>query len=279
MDICWADPNSFSMVLRCTKMKYAISFLRDGQIKFSNPESWVRYAESHGDGRGDQLEGTMATFKIWDCKHSVPILNKYSSYHDLLKIQYADRIYLKRNRTMKLPCFCFYCLKNSMFTCPEETGVQKLKTSIPYSYFRDFADNIPPEEVEKLPEDERPALIIIKNYPEFKKRLISKRIETGLQESEIIEARVDYYDFERYGKDSWWDFGQPSPKELTVKHIRFSDQNEGRFIINTDNPEILSLLDAPITIGTLEDICVLCNQYLYGGVDIVMTANVKKIAD
>ena len=105
---------------------------------------------------------------------------------------------------MHLPCFCLYYLKNSMFICPKEPGIQKLKTSIPYSYFRDFADNMSPEEVQKLPEDERPVLIVIEDYPEFKRRLVHKLIEIGLLDREIIETKVSYFDFDQYGE-----FGRP----------------------------------------------------------------------
>lgn len=241
-DNCWGNPDAFSMVLRCTKMRYARTFLNCGQIKFSTPSSWVEYEEKYGDGRGDRLEGTMATFNIWDFENSLPILRKYSHYTDLLKIQNGNRIYLKRRRDMHLPCFCLYYLKNSMFICPKEPGIQKLKTSIPYSYFRDLADNMSPEEVQKLPEDERPVLIVIEDYPEFKRRLVHKLIEIGLLDREIIETKVSYFDFDQYGEFGWWDFGQKSPMELAVKHIRFKDQNEGRFIINTDNQRILQLL-------------------------------------
>ena len=276
-DNCWGNPDAFSMVLRCTKMRYARTFLNCGQIKFSTPSSWVEYEEKYGDGRGDRLEGTMATFNIWDFENSLPILRKYSHYTDLLKIQNGNRIYLKRRRDMHLPCFCLYYLKNSMFICPKEPGIQKLKTSIPYSYFRDLADNMSPEEVQKLPEDERPVLIVIEDYPEFKRRLVHKLIEIGLLDREIIETKVSYFDFDQYGEFGWWDFGQKSPMELAVKHIRFKDQNEGRFIINTDNQRILQLLDKPIEIGPLDDICILCDHYLYDGMDIVMTAKVEQI--
>ena len=107
-DNCWENPDAFSMVLRCTKMRYARTFLKNGQVKFSTPNSWVEYEEKFGDGRGDRLEGTMATFNIWDFENSLPILRKYSHYTDLLKIQNGNRIYLKRRRDMHLPCFCLY---------------------------------------------------------------------------------------------------------------------------------------------------------------------------
>ena len=77
---------------------------------------------------------------------------------------------------MHLPCFCLYYLKNSMFICPKEPGIQKLKTSIPYSYFRDFADNMSPEEVAK--EIER---LLNQRQEEDKKKREEKRAKGELQ--------------------------------------------------------------------------------------------------
>ena len=142
-----------------------------------------------------------------------------------------------------------------MFPYPEKVGIQELKTSIPYSYFRDFSNNMSPEEVKKLPEDEQPVVIMIENYREFKKRLVHKLLEIGLHKNEIIETAVHYRDFNQNGEFGWWDFGQNSPMELAIKNIRFENQSEGRFIINTDNQQILQLLDNPIEIGPLNDIC------------------------
>lgn len=268
---CWAAPNNFLMVLRCTKMQYARSFLKNGQIKFSTPASWVKYAEEYGDGRGDRLEGTMATFNILDINNALPILNKYSHYTDLLIVPIGNRIYLKRKRDMQLPCFCLYYLKNRMFPYPEKVGIQELKTSIPYSYFRDFADNMSPEEIKKLPEDEKPVVIMIENYHEFKKRLVRKLLEIGLHEDEIIETAVHYCDFSQKG-----DFGQNSPMELAIKNVRFENQSEGRFIINTDNQQILQLLDSPIEIGPLNDICAVCDSYFYNGINVVLTVDIER---
>ena len=38
-----------------------------------------------------------------------------------------------------------YYLKNKNFPCPDVEGIHELEGTIPASYFRDFADNLPPE--------------------------------------------------------------------------------------------------------------------------------------
>ena len=64
--------------------------------------------------------------------------------------------------------------------------------------------------------------------------------------------------------------------ELAIKHIRFEDQSEGRFIINTKNPEIHKILRDPIEIGTLTDISQYCDQYFYDGIQVVMHADIER---
>ena len=147
---------------------------------------------------------------------------------------------------------------------------------IPASYFRDFADNATPEYVNGLPADDKPAVVIIKDYPAFKQRLIEKMLSLGIRREEIIEIGVSYIDFEQFGESGWWDFGQRSPRELAVKHIRFANQSEGRFIINTQRSEVRKMLSAPIEIGSLEDISQLCNQYFYDGIQVTSQVSVDE---
>ena len=64
--------------------------------------------------------------------------------------------------------------------------------------------------------------------------------------------------------------------ELAIKNIRFQNQSEGRFIINTDNQHILQLLSSPIEIGPLDDICTVCDRYLHDGMDIVAKVNIEQ---
>lgn len=286
----WENPDNFSMVFRCMKQEYARLFFEKGQIKFSTPRSWVEWEKKHGDGRGDQLEGTLATFDIFDAEHAAQAIKKYcaayndmkllakyyTAYEDIEPMLNGNRCYLKRRSDMDLPCLCLYYLKNSMFPCPNAPGIHTLQCDIPASYFRDFADNATPEYVNSLSADDKPAVVIIKDYPAFKQRLIEKLLSLGIRREEIIEIGVSYIDFEQYGESGWWDFGQRSPKELAVKHIRFANQSEGRFIINTQRSEVRKMLSDSIEIGSLEDISQLCNQYFYDGIQVTLQVTVDE---
>lgn len=171
----WGNPNDFFMTFRCMKRKYARPFFKNGRIKFSTPASWVEYARQHGTGRGDHFEGSFATFNSLDLDSAIPLFKKYSrKYPDIVSMTIGSRCYLKRKRDMELPCLCMYYLKNKNFPCPDVEGIHELERTIPASYFRDFADNLPPEAIERLPEDDRPAIVMISDYPEFKRRLIEK---------------------------------------------------------------------------------------------------------
>lgn len=273
----WGNPDDFLMVIRCMKQKYAIPFFEEGQIKFSTPRSWVEWAKEHGEGRGDLLEGTMATFHAFDLENARQLLIKYCSANDDIEyLQLNNRYYLKKAADMEMPCLCMYYLKNSMFPCPSEAGMHALECDIPASYFRDLADNASMEDVLKMEAGDRPAVVIFNDYPEFKRRLTAKLLALGIKPEEIIETSVSYFDFEKYGTTGWWDFGQKPPMELAIKHVRFAEQSEGRFIINTERKEVLNLLKEPIEIGPLNDISQLCNTYFLDGFQVQIHAIVEE---
>lgn len=73
----WMNPNDNILRIRLTEMQYAKAFIERGNIKFSTPESWVKYAESHGDGRGDAYEGTLAFCHCLDYERFLELEQKY----------------------------------------------------------------------------------------------------------------------------------------------------------------------------------------------------------
>ena len=80
----WENPDDFSMAFRCMKQKDARPFFEKGRIKFGTPRSWVEWEKEHGNGRGDQFEGTLATFNIFDVEHAIHAIKKYyAAYTDM----------------------------------------------------------------------------------------------------------------------------------------------------------------------------------------------------
>lgn len=276
----WDNPNEFTMVFRCTRKDYAEALVNKGILKFNSPESWVNEAELNGEGRGDRLEGTIAAYSLNDINTFIKLYDKYKMHSDLFITPIGEYGYLKRRNVMKLPCYCFFILKNSMFDCPSTEGRHRLKTTISGSYFRDFANNLEPEEAEKLPENEQPSIVIIKDFDVFRTRLKSYLLNLGLEEEEIIDINCAYYDFGKFirpGQCGWCDLNKEPPYELSIKSKKFEHQSEARFIINTKKKDIQEyLLNNVIEIGTLEDIAESYTGYLHGGVSIEGTFSVYK---
>lgn len=154
----WAKPNNFSAVLRLTSSKYADLFLDTGSIKFNTPQSWIDYSKKYGDGRGDGYEGTLAFCDSIDVECITDLIQKYESSgilnpnsRPLHKEICGKRLFLKDKRSLMLPCFCVYIMKNSLFSCPDCAGKHRVTADIPASYFRDFSDNALSDYISMLP--------------------------------------------------------------------------------------------------------------------------------
>lgn len=269
----WANPDDFKISFRCTTSIFADAFLEEGSIKFNTPNSWVDSFFKYGAGRGDHLEGTMALCHRTDDNKVEELYLKYQG-PDLYLVNYGERYFFKSIRSLGLPCFCFYIMKNSSLDCPTEEGLQTMDANISATYFRDFMDNKTPEEIDLLSDDEKPALIIINNFDEFRKRIKAYLYSIGLDESEIIITRVMYFDFDENGETGWWVCEKKCPKELAAKDKLFKEQSEARIIINTDKIDIKKrLIENPVEIGSMKDIATVYKGYLYDGMRIEVEGN------
>lgn len=263
----WQKTNDLILVIKCTKSEFAHKFVDLGQIKFSTPKSWEQYGKK---GRGDIYEGTLAfTSKFFPEQYN-QIAPKYSN---TCTYELPNRILIKNRFDMKLPCVCFYGLKNGAFPEPSHEGKVRLSTSIGSKYFQDFADNATPEEISALPDKDKPAVVVIKDWQEFMNRLITKLISLGIPKDSIIISPINYYDFTPYDTDdSYLDFNTTPPYELFIKSkADFGYQNELRIVINSHNPDILRQFDSPIEIGNLSDIANVADHYLSDGIEITAT--------
>lgn len=275
------NPNDNILRIRLTEMQYAEAFIDRGCIKFSTPESWVKYAEMYGDGRGDVYEGTLAFCHVHDIENVIELRRKYSpstildpNARQLTPKPHNQRVLFKDKRSMQLPCYCLYMMRVDSFPVPSEAGKQYLRTIIPGSYFKDFVDNKSKDEVKNLPDKNQPALILIKDFECFLNRLKKKLFCMGVQENEILINYIHYFDFEEFGQIAWHDFRQKYPHELFVKNSRFKDQSEGRIIINTDNPDIMKALSEPIDLGNMSDIAQIIQGYYPEGLGVEVTASI-----
>lgn len=277
----WINPNENVLRICLTKASYADNFIKYGRIKFNTPQKWADYAKDHGDGRDDCYEGTLAFCHFLDVEKIVELNNKYSSSNILNvnnrpieRLLFKERILYKDKRSMCLPCYCLYLLKVDAFSTPNGTGVQILTTSIDGSYFRDFVDNQTKEQVERMPEDDQPSVIVISDFDAFKGKLIKELDNMGVCENDILVQYSAYFDFDKYGATGWYDFQQQYPKELFIKNKRFEKQSEGRIVIKTGDPNVLQRLEDTIDLGDMNDIASVFKGYYPDGLEVKVKAAV-----
>lgn len=272
----WSNPNDNILRIRITEAQFADDFINYGRIKFNTPQSWIKYAEKHGDGRGDFYEGTLAFCDMVDIENILKLNKKYDSDNifsinkrPIVKSLFKDRLLYKDKRALELPCYCLYILKVNAFLPPSEAGEQELTTVIDGSFFKDFADNRTVEQVEAMPEEQRPAMIIIKDFDSFRNRLVTALEGIGVSESDILIHYATYFDFDQYQNKGWMDFEQHYPKELFMKNKRFEKQSEARVVIKNRSPEVLQRLhEGIIDLGCMEDIAEVHKGYYPDGIEI-----------
>lgn len=260
----------YFLALRCTTHKYAKDFVEKGEIKFSTPKSWVEYEEKYGKGRGDTLEGTFACCNLLDYENMKKLSVKYklSADTNIEKYLKDGKVYFKHKDVMNLPVFCLYLLKADAFEWPDEAGWHTIRSLIPAKYFCDFAGQRSPEEIKKLPIDEQPSVVVIRDLDALKKRIVSYLLSLGIGKDEILITPISYYDFNQFGPYGWVDLCQAPPYELTIKDSSFSGQSEVRFIINTTNSSAADYLrNNAIHIGSLSDIAKNIDGYFAGGLE------------
>jgi len=265
----WKNPDDFKLVMRCMKKRYVQDFITKGQIKLNTPRSWVEYAQKHGDGRGDMLEGTFAAMNSADLLHLKQIYDRYSINGDTVLPMTLDGVtYFKRASSINLPAYCMYAIKNSLLPCPG-AGWHDVEFSLGASYFRDFTDNMPKTEYDALPENEKQSLVVINDFAEFKTKLIRALMNLGAKENEIICEIVKYQNIKPLNFAGGYDMQIESPGELFRKDIRYKEQNELRFVVNTHDPDTLRrITESTIEIGSLEGIATETMGYPYDGVTI-----------
>jgi hypothetical protein len=272
----WGNPTSSYFSIHCAKKEYVEDFIEHGSVKFGTPSEWVQEAKEKGEGRGDSLEGLIATYWYLDIEN----MKKIEDYFADLKIirnNVDGRIYLKNERSMDLPCFCIYRMPVSAFDCPDSTGMQKISGDVPKEYFQTFADNITPSYADGLNDKEKPAFYLIKDYDEFFRRVKKYMTDRGVKAQDVICSPVKFYNLEQYEKYGWWMCKSKSPRELFWKRDKFALQSEARIIINTDDLHIKKLLkEGPIELGNMEDIAVPVYKYLYDGMRVEMKVDVGK---
>ena len=151
------NPEDISIAIKCLPTKWAKKMIEEGSLHFKCAEAW---SHINSKGKGDKYEGTFTNIDINNNKLFDFWNNVYGDNLELLI--HKDVIYLKNKNACLLPAYCFYTLKNKNLKISKfEAGLQKATGEISEILFRDFADGMTIDQIEELPEEERPAIIFI----------------------------------------------------------------------------------------------------------------------
>lgn len=160
----WAYPNEYFAIFRCTKAKHANNLVNRGTVMFNCAKAWADMEKKNGKGQGDLYEGVFAACRILD----VPSILYYcQQYNDVETEGDGKLVYFKRKSVMQMPAFCFYMLKTNFFNCSGKEGIQTLSTTIPGTYFQDFANGMTLDEIMLIDEEKRPSLVLIHDPSKF----------------------------------------------------------------------------------------------------------------
>ena len=237
----WLNPEEIFACIVSLKRKYAQDLLDKGIMKFNSPENWIKYAIENSTGRGDVLEGNFETIKIPHSNKNFRWENHYSENIcvAITKDFGYNLLHLKNQDVIKLPCYCFYIIRNKDFKIQLRDKRLIASAEIPSRYFRGLEDGRTWLEEQNLDEQERLVSVVIGDIEEFFCRIKKVLIDFGVEDNSIIMKEVEYEDLlTPYNKK------REHPMELFVKNLQFSDQSEGRIVINTKNKKIRDKLDS-----------------------------------
>lgn len=247
------------MLFRCTTRNYAEKFIETGNVRFGKPSEWIDCYKKNGDGRGDLLEGSFASLDEYDDK----ALNDFKTLRTnvtFVKDERNGHFYFQSRDVLELRTFCVFGLNTSLFPKSLEGKDKNFYPTgnISRHYFDDFWDKTK-EETEKLPDEQKPVLLIIKSPSEFFKRLKQSLYKLGFEENEFIIQYVLYMD-----KNQQFLINAPIPHELFFKDNKFKYQSEIRVVLIPRNPKpIKSLNDKNgiLDIGCMKDIAEIQKYY------------------
>lgn len=242
------------MLFRCTRRKFAQSF-KEGKIYFNQPKNWIVEEINGNKGRGDILEGTfMAVYK--DNYSESTIKNEPITFIDANKLRHF------RNKSIEdIYSLCFYGLNDNIFNKKsiDCEGKAHYTSFVKSEYFTDFSDGITKEAYSSINELEQPVVLFIKNPNKLLKKVKETLKKIGIKEEEIIISPIEYIN-----KDEPYLLTVTYPKELLLKDMYYSEQNELRIIINSDDNIFVNYMNEHnniIDIGNIEDIVEIYDYY------------------
>ena len=272
------------VIFKMMERKWIEKLYSHGELRFSAPEKWVQCEKENGRGQGDKYEGVFAIDVIGEDREE-EFRKRYKK--NLLVTEEGGKKFYQLRKTLGWPTYCFYSLADQHFCCESEinnAGVYNFRTEITGYYFQDFARGRTAEEINLLPEDERPALLVILGYDNI--RLFVNKVRKalfkkyGITNSEFLFDQV-VYDYSRECDKSYTSIREYPPKELFYKGKEFEYQREGRFVINSKKYWISDChsqyLD--IEIGSMESYAKVVHEYTPEGLNFLVQAEISQIGE
>ena len=259
-----AYPNDLFAIGISMPRKYAKGFIEKGTLRFGCAKEWIDHANKYATGKGDIQEGVFAAYELDDLNGVLEGLkDNPGSHHIRLKSSHSDLVYLVNDKTISLPTYCFHTLRFGDFKMGCEEGKLFISVFLSPRYFQGMADGNSWLKENELPYEEQHVFVIIYNPEKFIDMIFDAITSIGIDRSNIIYKNVEYKNIDiPFAKQA------NHPNELFIKNEQFFDQREGRIVVNVDNEELITRCKQPISVGSLEDMCILYDHYHAGGLTL-----------
>ncbi|MDD3186329.1 MAG: hypothetical protein PHT76_13620 [Anaerostipes sp.] len=222
--------------IKCMEKRWIDEIYKKGNIRLSCPGKWVQYEIDNGIGRGDKYEGTFE-IQTKDLRNCEKLKRKYGN--NLIQRVGDNHTYYQLHTVLGCPTFCFYTIEDSDIQIQGEVlkeGIYEAEFLISGEFYQDFAKGkgISKEVIEKLPEDEQPAVLIIaeENIDIFLNKVRDAlKTQYDLCDNNILIDRVKY-EYDRQGQSDFLCLDN-HPYELFYKNKELAYQNEARIVVNS----------------------------------------------
>ncbi len=259
-------PEQTYWIIRCVELEYAKAFIERGSMKFTCPSVWC---EPDGTSRGDIFEGVYASQRGLD-----PEMDKFlkNLRNDVFTIVESGYTYYKSKEILSYRAHCLYGLNsNNMHMQDMRSQDHRFHQAgrVTKEYFHNLFPQVRSETIEKLEENNRPAVLLIR--PDAFVAFVKNRLlDIGVKEKEIIIGSVSYMDYHKkpfiIGKD---------PEELFSKHIEYQEQSEIRIVIDTRRKEVRDLFgeDGIIELGAVDASVATISDFYFEDMQVEIRGN------
>lgn len=247
--------------MKCIEKEFAKKMVYQGIVRFGSARKWsnMENSKSNNKGQGDKNEGVFAIIDQ-DDKSTINKYTKRLKRALICEKRDNNLLALKSENVMDLPSYCFFSISDYDYNGDFKRNgmLSNMKVEVKKEYYNDFIKGrgITFAECDKLPDKDKPVLIIIKNLEKFLMNLKNSLKNLGIVESSIIADTVKYRDM----NIDRFECIKNHPMEMFEKDNYFNYQKEYRLLINSKeyrrNKDIFE-----INIGSMKDYAYIYENY------------------